>query len=42
MKDPKGQLYLQAANEKKSYPDLYPESELKIFGVVKGSFRRLG
>lgn len=38
MKDEKWKLYLKAANSK--YPDIYPEQQLEIFGVVIGSFRK--
>jgi len=41
MKDKKGNYFLQAANQHVDYPDIYPQEELRIFGVVVGSFRKL-
>ncbi len=36
--DKKKRLYLEAANDK--YPDMYPENDLSIGGIVKGVLRR--
>lgn len=36
--DKTGQTYLEAANDK--YPDIYPENELSVGGVVKGVLRK--
>ena len=37
-KDNLGRYYLQAANE--NYDDIYPEQEMKVFGVVVGLCRK--
>lgn len=40
MKDPEGNSYLKAANARKNYDDIYAHEELRILGVVTGSFRK--
>lgn len=40
MQDKKGAKYLQPANKEKGYPNIYPQENLHIFGVVTSVVRK--